>query len=131
MGRSLTSVADALTRDLDEHKFKILHPRHIPLFKSPLVESEEIDKREAAEKHGSPSPKNASSINSEQAGAPPLEHSKSPLDYDPDEPLLRYEHESSTIQLFYDLFFVANLTTFAANHQVSDAVSKCFDSGSK
>jgi hypothetical protein len=28
--------------------------------------------------------------------------------------------ESSTIELFYDLFFVANLATFTANHEVVD-----------
>jgi hypothetical protein len=46
-----------------------------------------------------------------------------------DEPHLCYENEKnhpkpSTIQLFYDLFFVANLTTFTSRHQMNDGSSK-------
>ena len=37
------------------------------------------------------------------------------------EPPLKQAHESSTIQLFYDLFFVANLTTFTSVHEINDA----------
>ena len=55
---------------------------------------------------------------------PPVHHHTSPFEYDPDQPQLRYETESSTIQLFYDLFFVANLTTFTGRHEVTDGGSK-------
>ena len=42
---------------------------------------------------------------------------------DPDHPPFRHRHESSTVELFYDLFFVANLVTFTANHEIVDANS--------
>lgn len=46
---------------------------------------------------------------------------KSPLDHrDPDTPIFRKHHESSTLELFYDLFIVANLTTFTANHKIEN-----------
>lgn len=41
----------------------------------------------------------------------------------PDEPLFREHHESSTVELFFDLFFVANLATFTANHEIVDTSS--------
>ena len=44
---------------------------------------------------------------------------------DPEEPILKRAHEASTIQLFYDLFFVANLTTFTQVHEIDDVNSKC------
>ncbi|KEF51448.1 uncharacterized protein A1O9_12365 [Exophiala aquamarina CBS 119918] len=37
--------------------------------------------------------------------------------------LYKPHHEASTIELFYDLFFVANLATFTAAHKHSDAES--------
>ena len=42
---------------------------------------------------------------------------------DPDHPPFKHRHESSTVELFYDLFFVANLATFTANHEIVDAES--------
>ena len=39
------------------------------------------------------------------------------------EPVFREHHESSTVELFYDLFFVANLATFTANHEIVDTAS--------
>jgi hypothetical protein len=41
----------------------------------------------------------------------------------PDEPVFREHHESSTVELFFDLFFVANLASFTANHEIVDANS--------
>jgi low temperature requirement protein LtrA len=35
-------------------------------------------------------------------------------------PIFKEHHEASSIQLFYDLFFVANLCTFTANHEIED-----------
>jgi hypothetical protein len=60
----------------------------------------------------------------EDSHGPPLHHHTSPFDYDPDQPQLTYETESGPIQLFYDLFFVANLTTFTGRHDVIDGGSK-------
>jgi low temperature requirement protein LtrA len=38
-------------------------------------------------------------------------------------PKFKHHRESSTIELFYDLFFVANLATFTANHEIVSADS--------
>src|ERR1700753_1260062 len=37
-----------------------------------------------------------------------------------DTPIFRENHETPTIELFYDLFFVANLATFTANHEIEN-----------
>lgn len=39
-------------------------------------------------------------------------------------PRFQQRHESSTIELFYDLFFVANLSSFSNNHEIVDKKSK-------
>ena len=35
--------------------------------------------------------------------------------------VFKRSHEATTIELFYDLFFVANLATFTANHGVDNS----------
>ena len=42
-----------------------------------------------------------------------------------DTPKFKKHHEASSIELFYDLFFVANLATFTANAEIADAHSEC------
>jgi hypothetical protein len=37
---------------------------------------------------------------------------------DSDAPMFKHHHEATSIELFYDLFFVANLATFTANHEI-------------
>jgi len=39
-------------------------------------------------------------------------------------PVFKHHKESSTVELFYDLFFVANLATFTANHEIVDVNCK-------
>lgn len=39
-------------------------------------------------------------------------------------PIFREREEASTIELFYDLFFVANLSSFTAVHSIDEATSK-------
>ena len=69
-------------------------------------------------------------------GTPPQsEHAKEPtahhkaIDFhlphlhDRSLPPFKHHHESSTVELFYDLFFVANLATFTVNHEIVDANS--------
>ena len=36
-----------------------------------------------------------------------------------DAPVFKPHRESSTVELFYDLFFVANLTVFTKNHEIN------------
>ena len=38
-------------------------------------------------------------------------------------PTFREREEASSIELFYDLFFVANLSSFTTNHSIDDAKS--------
>jgi hypothetical protein len=40
-----------------------------------------------------------------------------------DAPLFKHHHEATAIELFYDLFFVANLATFTANHEIDTGES--------
>jgi hypothetical protein len=43
-----------------------------------------------------------------------------------DVPIFKPHRESSTIELFYDLFFVANLTVFTKNHEVKSGKGEPF-----
>jgi low temperature requirement protein LtrA len=64
-------------------------------------------------------------------GTPPEDGNKQPRahhgllhpNHRAEQPHWKHHHESSTIELFYDLFFVANLATFTANHEIVDAHS--------
>jgi len=40
-------------------------------------------------------------------------------------PSFKHHQESSTVELFYDLFFVANLATFTANYEIVDVGYEC------
>jgi len=39
-------------------------------------------------------------------------------------PPFKHRSDSSTIELFYDLFFVANLASFSGNHEIVDSKSE-------
>lgn len=116
--RPIVSLGEALAADQDTTTFSLSHPKHIPLFASPLKSP-----------NGSPHGEHLLKQPSGHAGyassgevTPP-----SPPNHDTDEPVLKQAHESSTIQLFYDLFFVANLTTFTNIHEIDDANSMSCD----
>lgn len=47
-----------------------------------------------------------------------------PYNLVPATPLFREHHEANSIELFSDLFFVANLATFTANHDIENAQGK-------
>jgi len=38
----------------------------------------------------------------------------------------RQHHEASSLELYYDLYFIANLTTFVAHHDIEDLESTTF-----
>ena len=38
-------------------------------------------------------------------------------------PIFRKHHEASTLELYYDLYFVANLSIFAADHDIYNVES--------
>ena len=127
---SFPSLSKALTEEQDIDVFSQSRPKHVPLWVSPL---EDHDKRQPGKLDA-----DSRQINDDQTlqhaahrGSLPLasgpetsaatvyvSHSKQQLNSE--EPILKTAHESSVIQLFYDLFFVANLTTFTAIHEVTD-----------
>ena len=98
--------------DKDIHYFGISHPKHVDLTASPLVTAQD-----PGEGHGSQA--------TASHGAPEshhfFSHSQDKADKPADgEPVLRRPHEAPTIQLFFDLYFVANLTTFSGQHDIHD-----------
>jgi hypothetical protein len=52
-----------------------------------------------------------------EVGQSHLHHTES------DAPIFKHHHEAASIELFYDLFFVANLATFTANHEIDTVES--------
>jgi hypothetical protein len=122
----LTSLGEVLTADLDESKFHFLHPRRIPWIQSPLDDPAEDGGELAPEqtKEAGVGAKPVESVKKDHHEHHHMHFGPNPFELAPDEPPLRYQTESSTIQLFYDLFFVANLTTFTAKTEVTNGTSK-------
>ena len=115
-----------LVSDQDVTVFTIAHPKRLPWFASPL-------KAAGTNEHGQPVASESASFEAlpsieqdaaEKNGVQVHGHQKHHYIKRDDEPELRTAHESSVIQLFYDLFFVANLTTFTSVHEVNDGKSK-------
>ena len=130
---SLPSLSKVLTEDQDIDTFSRSRPKHVPLWTSPLKEHGKGGQGEAGPtsrqssedqllEHGIQQSSLDSAGGSETlpTTAHVLQHKEH---FDSEEPVLKTPHESSVIQLFYDLFFVANLTTFTAIHEVTDAGS--------
>jgi hypothetical protein len=84
--------------------------KHTPWIASPL----ETDTRSTSG-HSNPAPESKTGHH----------HLKFDLHHHRDSnlPHFKHHHESSTVELFYDLFFVANLATFTVNHEIVDADS--------
>jgi hypothetical protein len=128
----LSTLGEVLTADLDDSKFHFLHPRRIPWIQNPLDSEDESSGGESGKEGDAelapevsrevqPVPKVVQAVEKKDGGEHHhLHFGPNPFELAPDEPPLRFQTESSTIQLFYDLFFVANLTTFTAKHDVTD-----------
>lgn len=89
------------------------HYHALPLIASPLQgegEEEEHGHGHGHEEHTYTQP-------AESKGLVPDEVSQADQD---DVPIFRPKEEASTIELFYDLFFVANLTSFTNVHPIAD-----------
>lgn len=84
--------------------------RHVPWISSP------IEKRTNKSVRGCETPE-VSTISLE-AGTINFEMTR--RSSEDDAPRFKKHHEASSIELFYDLFFVANLATFTANHEIED-----------
>ena len=113
----VATLEEVIAGEEDETTFSLSHPKHVPLFSSPL-ESPKPDHGN----HGDTLLKQPQHSSRATSGDhTPLSLEEKPEHRDPDEPVLKKAHESSVIQLFYDLFFVANLTTFTEVHAINDA----------
>ena len=96
----------------DVTHFSIAHPKRLPWFGSLLVTGESEHSQHSH---------HASSTHDSEIDS--LDEKQSSMAEDGEPPLHRH-HEAPVIQLFYDLFFVANLTTFTGVHEVNDKQSK-------
>ena len=110
-------VHKVIVPDPDVHIFGISHPNHVDLIQSPLSEGDDAQHDQHAhpveQRHG-PQDSHQPSFSSQYTMKEP----------DPEEPVLKKAHEAPTIQLFFDLYFVANLTTFSAQHDIHSADGK-------
>ncbi|MCJ1398276.1 hypothetical protein MMC11_001473 [Xylographa trunciseda] len=105
------SVAEVLIGKQDQTAFSTAHPKHLPLVTSPVETVHEQEKSN----HGQ------TVIQSTVPKSPSSSGDQSSRFHDSDEPVLHHNHESSVIQLFFDLFFVANLTAFTGAHEINNS----------
>ena len=95
--------------DPDVHIFSISHPSHVELISSPLASEE--DKAHGHHSHPDvKSPLKADFGHGGHGGHNDADSKEHKRDAEEGEPVLKKAHEAPTIQLFFDLFFVANLT---------------------
>ena len=118
--------------DEDIPIFRISNPQNLSLIASPLATEDEIHHgahshpdntlQDADDEHGAADAHPAGDASREGSSA--SEYNPADARH-PDEPVLKRAHEASTIQLFFDLFFVANLTTFSTIHEVDTWSGEC------
>ena len=116
-----THPKQILVAEDDATHFSIAHPKVLPWFSSPLatVHDHQHLHGEAVRDQSS-----SGSLASEPEREKQDAHVRTRhLRAADGEPELKRANESSVIQLFYDLFFVANLTTFTSVHEINDANS--------
>jgi hypothetical protein len=113
-------VHKVMVPDEDLHIFGISHPGHVHLIQSPLATEEDLSHGH----HSHPEVKGATHTVTEHDASHSSTHSTEKRERHPDEPILKRAHEAPTIQLFFDLYFVANLTTFSGQHEIHDGNGK-------
>lgn len=91
------------------------HYHALPIIASPL--QGEGEEEEHGHGHGHGHEEHTYTQPAENKGLAHDEVSSSDQD---DVPVFRPKEEASTIELFYDLFFVANLTSFTNVHPIAD-----------
>ena len=114
IGPVLRGSEKIVVAERDVAIFHLTHDRELPFFVTPLIS--EADKQRHEQEEGEKSLKEDDDLSSKWF---------SYADLSKGDPPLKRPHESSTIQLFYDLFFVANLTTFTSVHEINDKNSMC------
>ena len=119
-------VISIIQVEKDEAVFPRKYPKWLPLFRSP-VSQDSLDNGTASE--GSrPKPKRLTSAilspKHELLVDAESDEEEEEEKYEDGAPRLRRHHKTSTVQLFYDLFFVANLTTFTSAHEINSVDGK-------
>ncbi|KAK4551819.1 hypothetical protein LTR86_010905 [Recurvomyces mirabilis] len=87
----------------------------LPLFQSPLLAQEDTRYRGAAEERKQLQ-REVTSIDDSQDSSPQFDNDQALHDH----PQFHRHTEATDAELFYDLFFVANLTVFTNVHEVND-----------
>ena len=123
--KAVTSVKQVFITEKDEDTFQKKAPRYTPLFRSPLVDHAHYYT------HGHHAHKGDHHAIHGGADSPPEQDTAEEEEHQQEhevvlegEPRLVRARETSVVQLFYDLFFVANLTTFTSKHEINDTDSK-------
>lgn len=97
-----------------------LRYRALPLYASPLEEHSEHHYGHEHKPHGHDSHSNSEIFTGKEPLATEEDQTRPPHE---GSPAFREREEASSIELFYDLFFVANLSSFTGTHSIDDASS--------
>ena len=123
--KHVTTVKQVFITEKDEDTFQKKAPRYTPLFRSPLVDHAHYYA------HGHNAHKGDHHAITGGTDSPPEQGAEEEEQHEEEhevvlegEPRLVRARETSVVQLFYDLFFVANLTTFTSKHEINDTISK-------
>ncbi|KAI4176097.1 MAG: hypothetical protein LQ346_007956 [Caloplaca aetnensis] len=95
-----------------------LRYRALPLYASPLEEHSEHHYGHEHKPHGHDSHSNSEIFTGKEPLATEEDQTRPPHE---GSPAFREREEASSIELFYDLFFVANLSSFTGTHSIDDA----------
>ena len=112
----IKSVSSVIVTDHDHTVFAISHPKRLLLFASPLAAAKKNEEQRLPHSHARP-PQSLEGDNH----VPDSSFNHGAEFQDPNEPSPKRSRESGVIQLFYDLFFIANLITFTKVHEVKNA----------
>jgi len=120
----ITYPGQFLTADLNENNLKSIHPKYVPWIQSPLAQQHQPQEYEQVSE--SDESKEAQTEESSTDSNKNPRHSRRNCLFAYNEGEIKFcsEPESNNIQLFYDLFFVTNLTTFSSKHEVTDKDSE-------
>jgi hypothetical protein len=94
---------------------KELSPNYIPWLRSPADDRQRRTQTDTSQSRLPPLQSrivDGDEIDSQRAGA--------------GMPIFRKHHEASSLELYYDLYFIANLTTFAAHHDIENLESTVY-----
>ena len=111
-GPAVRGAGKLVVAERDVATFHLTHERELPFFADALVSKAEQQRHKEDEDEKVLKASGG-------GGAQWFQY----VDLSKGDPPLKRPHESSTIQLFYDLFFVANLTTFTSVHEINDKLS--------